>query len=54
MPACNAGTHTPAATLLAMGIPADVALGAIRLSTGRTTTVADVRAGAEALVSAVG
>ena len=52
--ACHAGTHTPASTLLAMGIPAEVALGAIRLSAGRSTTVADVRAAAAALVSAVG
>ena len=50
--ACHAGVHTPAETLLAMGIAPDLALGALRLSLGRGTTEADVRAGAAALVEA--
>ncbi|MGB7961389.1 MAG: cysteine desulfurase family protein [Propionicimonas sp.] len=41
--ACHAGIHTPAATLLAMGIPAETAIQAIRLSIGRTTTTEEVR-----------
>ena len=50
--ACHAGEHTPNATLLAMGVAPDVALGALRLSLGRDSTRADVEAAAELLAGA--
>ncbi len=52
--ACHAGEHTPNATLLAMGVASDVALGAVRLSLGRGTTRADVEAAVELLAGAHG
>jgi len=36
--ACTSGTTEPSHVLTAMGIPADIARGAIRFSMGRTTT----------------
>ncbi len=42
--ACHSGVDTPAATLLAMGVSPDVALGAVRLSLGRSTTREQVHA----------
>ena len=50
--ACHAGEHTPNATLLAMGVAPEVALGAVRLSLGRGTTRADVEAAVELLARA--
>ncbi len=50
--ACHAGEHTPNATLLAMGISPEVALGAVRLSLGRGTSRADVEAAVELLARA--
>jgi cysteine desulfurase len=50
--ACHAGETTPSAALLAMGLPPDVALGAIRLSLGRYTTTADVDRAAAGLAAA--
>jgi cysteine desulfurase len=50
--ACHAGEHTPSATLLAMGVPPDVALGAVRLSLGHANTTIDVVAAADVLVAA--
>jgi len=50
--ACHAGGETPSAVLLAMGLDADAALGAVRLSIGRATTQADVDTAAAALVRA--
>ena len=47
--ACHSGLHTPAQTLIEMGIEHDVALGAIRLSLGRSTTEADISTAADAL-----
>jgi cysteine desulfurase len=47
--ACHSGVHTPAATLLAMGIDADLALGALRLTLGRSTTEADIHLAVQAL-----
>lgn len=47
--ACHSGIDTPAATLLAMGVRPDVALGAVRLSLGRTTTREEVRTAVEIL-----
>lgn len=49
--ACHAGTHTPSTSLLAMGLTPDVALGAVRLSLGRSTTAADIETVARSLVS---
>jgi cysteine desulfurase len=40
--ACHAGSEEPSAILLALGIPRAAALGAVRLSVGRTTTSEDV------------
>ncbi len=51
--ACHAGIHTPAATLLAMGIPAETAIQALRLSVGRSTTTQGVREAAAFLAQAV-
>ncbi|HET9128788.1 MAG TPA: cysteine desulfurase family protein [Propionibacteriaceae bacterium] len=50
--ACHAGVHTPAATLLAMGVDPRTAVGAVRLTLGRSTARSDVVLAAEALVSA--
>lgn len=50
--ACHSGEHTPSATLLAMGVPPDVALGAVRLSLGQANTTGDVGAAADILVAA--
>lgn len=47
--ACHAGTRTPSAALLATGLDADLALGALRLSLGRGTTRAQVDRAADAL-----
>lgn len=40
--ACHAGRDTPGETLVAMGVPPDVALGAVRLSLGHDNTAADI------------
>ena len=50
--ACHAGEHTPNATLLAMGVDPDVALGTVRLSLGRGTTRAEIETAAELLARA--
>ncbi len=50
--ACHAGLHTPSATLLAMGVSPDVALGAVRLSLGHANTTGDIAAAADILVAA--
>jgi cysteine desulfurase len=50
--ACHAGQDTPGATLLAMGVPPDVALGAVRLSLGHDNTPADIDAASDALARA--
>ena len=52
--ACHAGEHTPNATLLAMGVAPEIALGALRLSLGRGTTRAEIEAAAELLAGAHG
>lgn len=51
--ACHAGVHTPAQTLLEMGHAPEVALGALRLSIGRSTAEADIRTAADALSAAL-
>ncbi len=50
--ACHAGEHTPNATLLAMGIDSQVALGAVRLSLGRGTTADEIATAVELLTRA--
>jgi cysteine desulfurase len=40
--ACHAGTHEPSPVLRAMGVPASRALGAIRFSLGRNSTMQEV------------
>jgi len=50
--ACDAGQHKPSASLLAMGLDPDDALGAVRLSLGRHTTTDTVDAAAAQLIRA--
>jgi cysteine desulfurase len=50
--ACHAGQDTPGDTLLAMGVPPDVALGAVRLSLGHDNTPADTATAADVLTVA--
>ena len=50
--ACHAGEETPSATLLAMGVPPDVARGAVRLSLGRANSPTEIAAAVEMLVKA--
>jgi cysteine desulfurase len=50
--ACHAGEESAPAVLTAMGVEPRAALGAVRLSLGRTTTSEDVAAAAEALARA--
>ena len=50
--ACHSGRTEPSAVLTAMGLDADRALGAVRLSLGYGTTAADVHAAAAALAAA--
>jgi cysteine desulfurase len=45
--ACSTGAVEPSHVLVAMGIPRDRALGAIRFSFGRESTMADVERAAE-------
>ena len=42
--ACNAGVNRPSHVLLAMGVPEDLARGAVRFSLGHATTERDVDA----------
>jgi cysteine desulfurase len=51
--ACHEGHVTLSPVLAAMGVPAKVGQGAVRLSVGRFTTEAEVDTAAEALVAAV-
>jgi cysteine desulfurase len=50
--ACHAGQESPSSVLGAMGIPAERALGAVRLSLGVTTRAGDVERAAVALLRA--
>ena len=50
--ACHADSEEPSSILTALGISRQVALGAVRLSLGRTTTLEDVAAAAVALGAA--
>ena len=47
--ACHAGRTDPSPVLTAMGLPRDRALGAVRLSLGKFTTLEDVEEAAKAL-----
>ena len=51
--ACASGAMEPSHVLAAMGVDRDVALGALRLTLGRTTTGADVERGIEVIAGAV-
>jgi cysteine desulfurase len=51
--ACHAGRTEPSSVLLAMGVPREQALGALRLSLGRWTTDRDIDQAADALVRSV-
>jgi cysteine desulfurase len=50
--ACHADSEEPSAILSALGIPRDSALGAVRLSLGRSTTAEDVEVAASSLAAA--
>ena len=50
--ACHAGEEHASRALLAMGIPAADALGAVRLTLGRGTTEGDIERAARLLVAA--
>ena len=47
--ACSSSGSAPSHVLTAMGVPDDEALGAVRLSLGRTTTAAEI----DALIAAL-
>jgi cysteine desulfurase len=51
--ACTSGAVEPSHVLTAMGVPADRAMGALRLSLGATTTDADVDLALEVIPAAV-
>jgi cysteine desulfurase len=51
--ACSTGSVEPSHVLLAMGVPRDLALGAIRFSLGRESTVEDVDRVAEVMPAVV-
>lgn len=50
--ACHAGVHEPSSVLMAAGVPPAVALGAVRLSLGRSTTEEHVATAVGALSAA--
>jgi cysteine desulfurase len=50
--ACHADSEEPSAILTALGIPAQEALGSVRLSLGRHTSGADIEIAASQLVAA--
>ncbi|MDA8367961.1 MAG: cysteine desulfurase family protein [Actinomycetota bacterium] len=50
--ACHVGQQTPSVTLLAMGVPPDVALGAVRLSLGHDNNPTEIATAADILVTA--
>ena len=50
--ACHAGNHHPSAVLIAMNVDPDTALGAVRLSVGRSTTQEDIHFAARQLSGA--
>jgi len=52
--ACHAGETTMSATLAAMQVPMEYAMGTIRFSTGRFLSEADIEKAAEAIIRVVG
>jgi cysteine desulfurase len=50
--ACHADSEEPSEILTALGLPREVALGAVRLSLGRATTMDDIAGAATSLGSA--
>jgi len=50
--ACHSGTYNPSPVLIAMGLDADRALGAVRLSLGRWSTTQETETAADALAKA--
>ena len=52
--ACHDGNESPSAVLLAMGVPAEQAIGSVRLTLGRSTTDEEIERAAEALSRAWG
>jgi cysteine desulfurase len=52
--ACHAGEDRPSPVLAAMGVPADRAMGVIRLSVGRWTTAVEIERAAALIGGAVG
>jgi cysteine desulfurase len=51
--ACASGAMEPSHVLAAMGVPRKLAMGALRLTLGRTTTDADVDRGIDVVVQSV-
>ena len=51
--ACHGDEEHPSPVLTAMGVSPEVALGAVRLSVGRTTTPADVEKAAQLILARV-
>jgi len=51
--ACTSGSLEPSHVLLAMGIPAQVAVGSLRLTVGKHTTAADVDGALEVIADSV-
>jgi cysteine desulfurase len=51
--ACSTGSVEPSHVLMAMGVPRDLALGAIRFSFGRQSTPQDVERVAEVMPAVV-
>ncbi|MGH3327922.1 MAG: hypothetical protein ACRDPT_09060 [Streptomycetales bacterium] len=51
--ACHEGVDTPSEVLLAMGLPADRAAAALRLSLGRWTTADELRVAARLIADQV-
>jgi cysteine desulfurase len=49
--ACHSGSESPCASLVAIGVGPTKAVGPVRLSFGRDTTVQDVEQAAERLAS---
>jgi len=50
--ACHSGSEAPAASLVAMGVPENQAVGPVRLSLGRPTTVEETERAADLLATA--
>jgi len=48
--ACHAGHTTASAVVTAMGVPAEKAMGSVRLTLGRHTSEDDIERAAEALI----